>query len=63
MAKLFAALMTLPLHSLRAIARSRADIALENVALRQQVMVLKERRPRPPLQDGHRAFWVALRSA
>jgi hypothetical protein len=63
MAKLFAALMTLLLHALRAMARSRADLVLENLALRQQVMVLKEKRPRPHLHDGHRAFWVAMRSA
>jgi len=61
MAKLFASLMTL-LHALRAMARSRADLVLKNVALRQQVMVLKEKTPRPHLYDGHRAFWVAARS-
>jgi hypothetical protein len=40
MAKLFAALMTLLLQALRATAHSRADLVLENIALRQQVMVL-----------------------
>ncbi len=62
MAKLIVALMTLLLHVVRAMARSRADIVVENLALSQQVMVLKAKKPRPPLHDGHRAFWVALRS-
>ncbi len=62
MAKFLAAVMTLLLHALRATLRSRADVGLENLALRQPVMVLKEKRPRPSLDDGHRAFWVALRS-
>ncbi len=62
MAKFFAAVMTLLLHALRAMTRSRADVVLENLALREQVMVLKEKRPRPSLDDGHRVFWVALRS-
>jgi len=36
---------------------------LKNLALRQQVAVLKAQRPRPALDDTDRAFWVALRSA
>ena len=43
--------------------RSRSDVVLENIALRQQVGVLTKRRPRPPLDDMDRAFWVALRCA
>src|SRR5215831_11745273 len=30
-------------------------------ALRQQLVVLKRKQPRPPLCDLDRAFWVALR--
>jgi hypothetical protein len=63
MAKFFAVMMMLLVHAIRAAARGRADLVLENVALRQQVTALKQQRPRPPLHDGHRAFWVALRSA
>ncbi len=62
MAKLFVALMTLLLHAIRAMARSRAEIVIENLALKQQVMVLKDKHPRPTLTDGDRAFWVALRA-
>ncbi|MCP5065958.1 MAG: hypothetical protein GY946_05265 [bacterium] len=62
MAKFFAALMTLLLHAVRSMTRSRAEVVLKNLALKQQVMVLKTRKPRPPLHDEHRAFWVALRS-
>jgi hypothetical protein len=35
----------------------------ENLALRQQVTALKKERPRPPLEDVDRAFWVALRQS
>ena len=38
----------------------RADLVLENLALRQQVAVLKKHRPRPTLGDTDRTFWVAL---
>ena len=41
--------------------RSRSDIALEILALRQQVAVLKRQRPRPPLNSGDRLFWTTLR--
>jgi hypothetical protein len=40
--------------------RSRANLAIENLALRQQIAVLRRRRPRPPLAWTDRLFWVAL---
>ena len=40
--------------------RSRTDTALEVLALRQQLAVLKRRRPRPPLSRLDRLFWIAL---
>ena len=42
--------------------RSRADIALELLALRQQVAVLKRKRPRPRLSLLDRLFWTVLRT-
>jgi hypothetical protein len=41
--------------------RSRADLALEIVALRQQIAVLRRKRPRPQLNSRDRLFWTALR--
>src|SRR3954451_20416365 len=40
--------------------RSRADIALEVLALRQQLGVLKRKRPRPRLSPLDRLFWTVL---
>jgi hypothetical protein len=45
------------LAALRALVRSRADLALEILALRQQVAVLKRKVPRPPLKTHDRLFW------
>jgi putative transposase len=42
--------------------RSRTDTALEILALRQQVAVLKRKRPRPRLSPLDRLFWTALRT-
>jgi putative transposase len=36
------------------------DLALENLALRQQLVVFKRRYPRPKLQPTDRLFWVWL---
>jgi hypothetical protein len=47
---------------LHAFARSRHQLGLEILALRQQVIVLKRKRPRPRLKRCDRLFWVALRS-
>jgi len=55
------ALMRVLLDFVRAIARSRTDLVIENLALRQQVAALKRERPRPVLNDMDRLFWVALR--
>ena len=49
------------LSALRVFFRSRGDIALEVLALRQQVAVLKRQQPRPPLNSGDRLFWTTLR--
>src|SRR5215469_4161699 len=49
------------LGALRVFFRSRSDTALEILALRQQVAVLKRQRPRPPLNSGDRFCWTTLR--
>ena len=45
----------------RSLFRTRADTALEVLALRQQLAVLKRKRPRPALNCVDRAFWIVLR--
>ena len=49
--------------ALWAMCRRRAELVIENLALRQQVTALKKERPRPRLGDVDRAFWVALRQS
>ena len=41
--------------------RSRRDLLLENLALRQQLAVLKARRPQPRFASSDKLFWVMLR--
>jgi len=57
MADLILALLAAP----RAFFRSRGDTALEVLALRQQVAVLKRKRPCPRLNRLDRLFWTTLR--
>jgi hypothetical protein len=47
---------------IRVFFRSRSDTALEVLALRQQVAVLKRKRPRPTLNSLDRLFWTTLRN-
>src|SRR5260370_5065890 len=49
------------LAAVRVFIRSRSDTALEVLALRQQVAVLKRQRPRPTLTRLDRFFWSTLR--
>ena len=48
------------LSVLWALVRPRADLVLENLALRQQLMVQRRSVPRPQLTDGDRLFWQTL---
>jgi putative transposase len=41
--------------------RPRGHLVLENLALRQQLAVLKRKRPRPRISRTDRLFWVLLR--
>ena len=61
--RLFVALVTVVVRIVRALARSRADLVLENLVLRQQVATLARQRSRPHIDDVDRGFWVALREA
>jgi hypothetical protein len=40
--------------------RSHRDLLLENLALRQQLAVLNQRRPQPRLVLTDKLFWVML---
>ena len=40
---------------------TRRDTALEVLALRHQLAVLKRKRPRPPVNCVDRLFWITLR--
>jgi hypothetical protein len=62
MPRFFVFLVSLIVNAVRAVCRSRADLVIENLALRQQVTALKRQRVRPRLDDADRGFWVALRS-
>src|SRR5271166_3182229 len=42
--------------------RSREDLVLENLALRQQLLALHAKRPRRRLTASQKLFWVALQS-
>jgi len=46
---------------LRALVTHRNRIAVENLALRQQLAVLKRGVKRPNIDDADRVFWILLR--
>jgi len=48
------------LTAVRKVLRSRSDLVLENVALRQQLDVYGRQTPRPKLRRGDRIFWIWL---
>ena len=46
--------------TVRSMFQSTRNLALENLALRQQLAVFKHQYPRPALHRSDRAFWVFL---
>jgi len=53
-------LLSALIGTLAAPVRSRGDLAIETLALRQQLAILKCKTPRPRLSKTDRAFWVLL---
>ena len=45
---------------IRGILRDRTELAAENLALRQQLVILQQKPKRPRLRKGDRIFWVIL---
>jgi len=54
-------LIRLCFGSLVRLFRRRGSLVLENLVLRQQLAVLKQRHPRPHLRVIDKLFWVAIR--
>ncbi|MDB4278679.1 hypothetical protein N9917_03680, partial [Deltaproteobacteria bacterium] len=48
------------LGTARSSLKSQRELALENLALRQQLAILHRKSKRPKLHNADRAFWVAL---
>ena len=53
--------LTIAIRAVRWAIRSRFDLVLENIALKQRVETLKQKRPRLQLADVDRTFWAAMR--
>ncbi len=53
--------LTVLFQSVRALGRSRSDLILENLALRQQIAVLTRMKHRPRFRASDRLVWVSLR--
>lgn len=52
--------LSILLHFLISVVRTRRDLAFENLLLRQQLAVLKETGVRPQLSQTDRSFWVLV---
>jgi hypothetical protein len=55
--------LTLTVALARVLFGSRLALMMENLALRQQLAVLKQQHCRPRMQPADRMLWVFLRSA
>ncbi len=53
-------MLTILLHTLRDLLRPHHDLLLENLALRQQINVLRRNNPKPAFRLRDRLFWVVL---
>jgi putative transposase len=53
-------MFTTLLALLRDLLRPRDDLILENLALRQQILIFQRTNPKLPFRDRDRAFWVVL---
>ena len=58
---MFRLLIKITIWLIRSLSKSEYDLRIENLVLRQQLAVFKEKRPRPRIKDPDQAFWVVLR--
>ncbi len=49
------------LETARSALKTRGELAIENLALRQQLAVLKRSVKQPRIADSDRIFWILLR--
>ena len=56
-------LLIVLLRAIGLICRGHQAVALENLALRQQLAALTRSRTRPHLRTGDRLFWIVLSKA
>ncbi len=56
-------LIEMTISMLRTLFVDRENLVLENLALRQQVAVLKREKPRPTLEELDRTFWAVLKES
>ncbi len=63
MLRLLVFIVSLGVRALRVPCRSKVELVIENLALRQQIATLVRARTRPAIDDAERAFWVALRAS
>ncbi len=61
--RLLVFLVSLGVRALSVLCRSKAELVVENLALRQQIATLVRARTRPAIDDAECAFWVALRAS
>ncbi len=60
-ARMLVHIMEMLFSLVRSLCWSKADLAMENLALRQQLAVYKRKRPRPPIEPLDRLFWSVLK--
>ncbi|MDO9694759.1 MAG: hypothetical protein Q7W56_08500 [Candidatus Latescibacteria bacterium] len=53
-------MLRLILHTLLSGLRARRSLALENLALRRQILILQRASPKPAFEPLDRLFWVLL---
>jgi hypothetical protein len=53
-------MLSIILHGLATVLRSRHALALENLTLRQQLTILQRNATKPHLKRRDRAFWVLI---
>ena len=53
--------LSILLSLVRTLTASKADLIVENLALRQQLAVFKAKQPQPRLSNTDRLFWITLR--
>jgi putative transposase len=61
--RVFVGFLSILIKVIKVIPKSKSELIIENLALRQQLAIYQTKKSKPKLLDLDRTFWIALKQS